>query len=90
MIVKTIKGSNHAKYLEDVVHSVRKCVMHLNPTKCSFGVQTGKLLGLMMTRRGIKANSDRLQSIIVMRSLNNVNERMYFISKVFRGIMEHY
>jgi hypothetical protein len=48
--------------------------MRLNPAKCSFGVQSGKFLGFMLTNRGIEANSDKCQAIIDMRSPMIVKE----------------
>lgn len=33
--------------------------MRLNPAKCSFGVQTTKFLGFMLTKRGIKVNPNK-------------------------------
>ena len=38
--------------------------MKLNPTKCSFGVASGKFLGYMVTQRGIKANPDQIQFVM--------------------------
>jgi hypothetical protein len=48
--------------------------MRFNPAKCSFGVQAGKFLGFMLTRRGIEANPEKCQAIINMRSPTSVKE----------------
>ncbi|KAK0580108.1 hypothetical protein LWI29_036450 [Acer saccharum] len=37
--------------------------MKLNPTKCSFGVSSGKFLGYLVTQRGVEANPDQIRSI---------------------------
>ena len=42
--------------------------MKLNPAKCAFGVSSEKFLGHMISRRGIKANPEKIQAIINMRS----------------------
>ena len=34
--------------------------MKLNPTKCSFGVSSGKFLGYIITHRGIEANPEQI------------------------------
>lgn len=34
--------------------------MKLNPTKCTFGVQSSKFLGFMVSERGIKPNPKKL------------------------------
>ena len=38
--------------------------MKLNPLKCTFGVNSGKFLGFMVTRRGIEANPIQLKAIM--------------------------
>ncbi|GAU20758.1 hypothetical protein TSUD_239520 [Trifolium subterraneum] len=42
MVVKTQKEGEHDKDLEDIMKSVRKYNIRLNPAKCSFGVQAGE------------------------------------------------
>ena len=37
--------------------------MKLNPTKCVFGVPAGKLLGFIISKRGIEANPDKIKGI---------------------------
>lgn len=59
MIVKTIKGWNHTEDLEDVLQSVKKYDIRLNPAKWSFGVRVGNFLGFMLTMRVIEANPDK-------------------------------
>jgi hypothetical protein len=51
MVVKTPEEGNHNKDLAEILSSVRKYNMRLNPAKCSFGVHAGKFLGFMLTRR---------------------------------------
>lgn len=53
VIIKIKEGHNHTNDLEDILQSVRKYDMRLNPTKCSFRVQARKFMGFMLTRRGI-------------------------------------
>ncbi|KAI5324308.1 hypothetical protein L3X38_033381 [Prunus dulcis] len=40
--------------------------MRLNPTKCAFGVASGKFLGFMISQRGIEANPEKIQAILDM------------------------
>jgi hypothetical protein len=74
MVVETRREGNHHSDLEEILSSVRKYNMRLNPTKCSFGVQAGKFLGFMLTNRGIEANPEKCQAIIDMRSPETVKE----------------
>jgi hypothetical protein len=39
----------------------------LNPDKCVFGVTTGKLLGFLVSHRGIEANPEKIRTIEAMR-----------------------
>jgi hypothetical protein len=41
----------------------------LNPDKCVFGVTTGKLLGFLISCRGIEANPEKIRTIEAMRPL---------------------
>ncbi|RDX60879.1 hypothetical protein CR513_60944, partial [Mucuna pruriens] len=68
MVVKSTMATNHYKALERVFQVLRRHQLKLNPKKCSFGVQAGKFLGFMLTKRGIEANLEKCQVIINMRS----------------------
>jgi hypothetical protein len=40
--------------------------MKLNPTKCAFGVSSGKFLGFMVSQRGIEANPEKVRAVLEM------------------------
>jgi uncharacterized protein YdhG (YjbR/CyaY superfamily) len=40
--------------------------LKLNPTKCTFGVKTGKLLGFVVSDKGIEVDPDKVKVIQVM------------------------
>ena len=44
----------------------------MNPEKCVFGVLKGKLLGYIMSERGIKANPKKITAISNMGPIRNV------------------
>ncbi|XP_030923022.1 uncharacterized protein LOC115949897 [Quercus lobata] len=48
--------------------------MKLNPSKCAFGVSSGKSLGFMVSHRGIEANPDKIQAILDMKPPQNTKE----------------
>ena len=48
--------------------------MKLNPSKCVFGVASGKFLGFMVSQRGIEANPKKVQAIINMTSPRIIKE----------------
>ena len=52
--------------LEETFNSLRKFCWKLNPTKCVFGVPSGKLLGFNVSNRGIEANPEKINAIMAM------------------------
>ena len=39
----------------------------MNPDKCIFGIKKGKLLGCLVSARGIKANPEKIAAIVNMK-----------------------
>ena len=56
--------------------------MKLNPSKCVFGVTTGKFLGFMVSQRGIEVNLDKIQAILEMKPSTNIKEVQSLNGKV--------
>ena len=56
MVVKSKVVSEHLGDLGTIFEILRKYKLHLNASKCSFGVGLGKFLGYMVTHRGIEVN----------------------------------
>ena len=48
--------------------------MKLNPSKCAFGVTTGKFLGFMVSQRGIDVNPEKVQAIMELAPPKTVKE----------------
>lgn len=74
IMIKTEEAHNHADDLDDILQSVRKYDIRLNPAKISFEMQIGKFLGFMLKRRGIKSNPNKFQTFIDMRRPINVKD----------------
>jgi ribonuclease HI len=55
MVVKTRNSSTLIDDLEETFASLPECRWKLNPNKCVFGVPSGKLLGFIISHRGMKA-----------------------------------
>ena len=66
LVVKSIKRLNHITDLQETFDNLRKHRLKLNPEKCVFGVSSGKLLGFLVSIRGIEANPEKIQTIIQM------------------------
>ena len=48
--------------------------MRLNPSKCAFGVKSGKFLGYLIKQREMEDNLEKIQAILDMWSLSSVKE----------------
>ena len=63
MVVKSKVVSEHLGDLSSTFNVLRKHKLHLNASKCSFGVGSDKFLGYMVTHRGIEVNLDQIKAI---------------------------
>ena len=55
MLVKSLDEGKHLDDLQETFDTLRQYNMKLNPSKCTFGVSSGKFLEFMVSNRGIKA-----------------------------------
>ena len=53
---------------------LREHKLHLNASKCSFGVSADKFLGYMVTHRGIEVNPDQIKAINNLQHSWNLKE----------------
>jgi hypothetical protein len=67
IIVKTRESNSLLENLAQVFDKLRATSTKLNPEKCVFGVSVGKLLGFLVSDRGIEANPDKIRAIEAMR-----------------------
>jgi hypothetical protein len=67
IIVKTRESDSLLENLAQVFDKLRATSTKLNLEKCVFGVSTGKLLGFLVSHRGIEANPDKVRAIEAMR-----------------------
>jgi hypothetical protein len=63
IVVKSEKRGNLLDELKETFVNLRKFKMMINPKKCVFGVSSGKLLGYMVSSRGIDANPKKVEAI---------------------------
>jgi hypothetical protein len=74
IVVKNRESHTFIEDLEETFANLRKVNIKLNPAKCAFGVPSGKLLGFLVSHRGIEANPDKVKAIEEMRPLRNLKE----------------
>jgi hypothetical protein len=53
ILAKSKEEEDHVQVLRRLFERLRKYQIKLNPAKCSFGVKTRKLLGFIVSGRGI-------------------------------------
>ncbi|CAL8992394.1 unnamed protein product [Prunus brigantina] len=67
MLDQSKTADQHLHNLSLMVDVLRKYKMHLNLTKCAFGISSGKFLGFMINQRGIEANPEKIKALLDMR-----------------------
>ena len=67
MLVKSQDEGKNLDDMQETFDTLRQYHIKLNPSKCAFGVSSGKFLGFMVSHRGIKANPDKIQAILDMK-----------------------
>ena len=66
MLVKSREEEDHLDDLRETFNTFRQYNMQLNPSKCAFGVSSGKFLGFIVSQRGIEANPEKVRAILKM------------------------
>ena len=82
ILVKSLDEEKHLNVLQETFDTLRQYNMKLNPSKCAFGVSSGKFLGFMVSHRGIEANPDKIQAILDMKPPQNIKEIQSLIGRV--------
>ena len=82
MLVKSLKASDHVAHLKKTFGILQKHRMMFNPSKCIFGVSSGKFLGFLVTKRRIEANPDQIQALLSMSSPRNIHEVQQLTERV--------
>ena len=74
MLVKSREEPVHLDDLKETFATLRQYQMKLNPSKCVFGISSGKFLGFMVSQRRIKVNPKKVQAILNMTSPKTIKE----------------
>jgi hypothetical protein len=72
-----VKIKSHASLLDNlalVFDKLRATHTKLNLDKCVFGVTAGKLLGFLVSHRGIEANPEKIKMIKAMRPPSRIKD----------------
>jgi hypothetical protein len=68
VVIKTRNSDTLIADLEETFESLLEYCWKLNPNKCAFGVPSGKLLGFIISHRGIEANPEKISVITKMNA----------------------
>ena len=74
MLVKSLDEGKHLDDLQETFNTLKRYNMKLNPSKCAFGVASGKFLGFMVSHKGIEANPEKIKAILDIKPSQNVKE----------------
>jgi len=66
MIAKSKSEEEHLANLRKLFERLRKFKLRLNPAKCIFGVRSGKLLGFIVSQKGIELDPVKVHAILQM------------------------
>ena len=82
MIVKSKEREGHYTALQKFFQRIREFRLRLNPQKCTFGVTAGKMLGFLITQRGIEVDPSKITAIFEMPPPRTEKEVRSFLGKV--------
>ena len=82
MIVKSQDRVDHLTTFERFFKRIRQFRLRLNPKKCNFGVTSGKLVGYMVSERGIEADPDKIRATLNMPAPRTEREVRGFLGRL--------
>ena len=82
MIVKSKDCEGHMPALKKFFEGIRFYKLQLNPKKCTFGVTSKKLLGFMVSQRGIEVDPDKIKVIVEMKPSRTEKEIRGFLGRI--------
>ncbi|KAK9034176.1 hypothetical protein V6N11_050351 [Hibiscus sabdariffa] len=94
MIAKSRTEEEHVKNLRKLFQRLREFHLKLNPVKCTFGVTSGKLLGFIVSKKGIEIDPDKVRAIQELsppktqKEVRGFLERLNYISRFVSRLTE--
>src|SRR4051812_17724025 len=74
VVITTKKEASLISDLRETFDNLDWYRIKINPIKCSFGVPAGELLRFLVSARGIEANPEKIQAILMMRKPTKIRE----------------
>ncbi|PHT55362.1 hypothetical protein CQW23_03848 [Capsicum baccatum] len=82
VIIKSKSQADHVKDLRKFFERLRRYNLKLNPAKCVFGVSSGKLLGFVVSHRGIELDPSKIKAIQNLPPPKNRTEVMSLLGRL--------
>ena len=82
IVVKSREARTLIQDLEETFVSLNAVNLRLNPEKCVFGVPSGKLLGFLVSHRGIEANPEKVKAVEDMSPPKTLREMQKLTGRV--------
>jgi hypothetical protein len=82
IVVASRKKETQIHDLAETFANMHKAQLKLNPEKCVFGVRKGKVLGCLVPVKGIKANPDKINTIVNMKPPQSRKEVQRLIGRI--------
>ena len=80
--MKSKDREGHMLALRKFFERIRFYKLRLNPKKCTFGLTSRKLLGFMVSQRGIEVALDKIKAIVEMKPLRTEKEIRGFLERM--------
>jgi hypothetical protein len=82
VVIKTREDEGLISDLTETFDNLRKFKMKLDPEKCTFDVPSGKLLGCMVSHRGIDPNLEKVSAITKMKPPESLHVVQKFMGRM--------
>jgi hypothetical protein len=67
IVIKSVQRRDHISDLAETFANLRAANLRLNSEKCVFGIHKGKVLGCLVSTKGIRENPDKIKALIEMQ-----------------------
>jgi hypothetical protein len=74
IVVKSVQRRDLIGDLAETFANLKAVSLKLNPEKCIFGIHKGKVLGCLVSTKGIEANPDKIKALIEMQDPVSVKD----------------
>jgi hypothetical protein len=91
IVVKSVQRRDHISDLAETFANLRAANQKLNPKKCVFGIHKWKVLGCLVSTKGIEANPDKIKALVEMQdpvSVKDVQKLTERVAALNRFILE--